>query len=78
LSTVIFALLGAPLGIRHQRSGVGAGFALSIGLTFAYMMLANFMAVYSRGGALSPFVASFTPVVLGGIAAIAAIWRKNR
>lgn len=78
LSTVVFALLGAPLGIRHQRSGVGAGFALSIGLSFGYMMLANFMAVYSKGGAIPPFVASVTPVLLGGIAAAFAIWRKNR
>lgn len=78
LNTVIFAMLGAPLGIRNQRTGIGSGFALSIALTFGYMMLANLMSVYSKGGAISPFVASFTPVALGLIAAAFAIWRKNK
>ncbi len=77
LSTIIFALLGAPLGIRNQRTGMGAGFALSIVVTFGYIMLANWMAVYAKGGAIPPFVASFTPVVIGGIAAFIAMWRKN-
>jgi lipopolysaccharide export system permease protein len=77
LGAVVFALLGAPLGIRNQRTGAGSGFALSIGLTFGYLMLANFMAVYSRGGALPPFVASFLPVAIGMVGAAVAIWRKN-
>jgi len=77
LGAIVFGLLGAPLGIRNQRTGMGSGFALAIGLSFLYMMLANFMAVYSRGGQLPPIVASFTPLVLGMIAAAVTISRKN-
>jgi lipopolysaccharide export system permease protein len=77
MSTIIFALLGAPLGIRNQRTGMGAGFALSIVVTFGYIMIANWLAVYAKGGAIPPYVASFTPVVIGGIAAFIAMWRKN-
>lgn len=77
LGAVVFGLLGAPLGIRNQRTGMGAGFALAIGLTFGYMMLANFMAVYSRGGVLPPVVASFTPLMIGIVAAAFTIARKN-
>jgi lipopolysaccharide export system permease protein len=77
LGTLVFGLLGAPLGIRNQRTGMGAGFALAIGLTFAYLTLTNFMAVYSQGGVLPPIVASFTPLILGMVAAAYTISRKN-
>ena len=77
LSVVIFALLGAPLGIRSHRAGVATGFALSIALSFAYLMIVNFMAVYSRAGHIPPYVASFAPVALGLIAACVTIYRKN-
>lgn len=77
LNVVIFSLLGSPLGIRHQRTGVGTGFAVSIGVTFLYIMVSNLLAVYSKSGAIPPFAASFTPVLLGGVAAALAIWRKN-
>lgn len=77
LACVVFGLLGAPLGISSRRSGKGSGFAISIGLTFAYLMLANFMSVYSRGGAIPPFVASFTPLLIGVVVAAITISRKN-
>lgn len=77
LSVVIFALLGAPLGIRSHRAGVASGFALSIALSFAYLIIVNFMAVYSKAGQIPPWLASFTPVVIGLVAAAWAIFRKN-
>jgi lipopolysaccharide export system permease protein len=77
LSVVIFALLGAPLGIRSHRAGVASGFAISIGLSFAYLIIVNFMAVYSRAGAIPAYVASFTPVLLGVAAAAITIYKKN-
>ncbi|MBX3118481.1 MAG: LptF/LptG family permease [Fimbriimonadaceae bacterium] len=77
LAAVVFGLLGAPLGIRNHRTGVGAGFALSVLLSFGYLTLANFMAVYSRSGLISPAAASFMPCVIGLVAAAITIWKKN-
>lgn len=77
LGVVIFALLGAPLGIRSHRAGVAIGFALSIALSFAYLTIVNFLAVYSRNGQIPPYVASFAPVALGLIAACVTIYKKN-
>lgn len=77
LSVVVFALLGAPLGIRSHRAGVASGFALSIALSFAYLIIVNFMAVYSKAGHIPPWAASFTPVVIGLVAAAITIYRKN-
>ncbi len=78
LSVVIFGMLGAPLGIRSHRSGVASGFALSIALSFAYLIVANFGAVYAKAGRIPPYAASFAPVVLGFVAACVLIYRKNQ
>ncbi|MBI5706168.1 MAG: LptF/LptG family permease [Armatimonadetes bacterium] len=78
LGVVVFALLGAPLGIRNARAGMAVGFALSVALSFLYLMLANFMAVYAKGGAIPPWLASFLPILIGAAAAGYAIYRKNQ
>lgn len=77
LGVVVFALLGAPLGIRNHRAGVASGFALSIALSFAYLIIVNFMAVYSKAGQIPPWLASFTPVVIGLVGAAVTIYKKN-
>lgn len=77
LGALVFGLLGAPLGLRNSRTGVGTGFAVSIVLSFMYLMIVNTLAVYSKSGAIPPWFASFAPVVLGLVAACVAIAKKN-
>ncbi len=77
LGAMVFGLLGAPLGIRNVRTGVGTGFAMSVLLSFGYMMLANFMAVYAKSGAVPGWLASFAPVMVGAVAAAVVIARRN-
>lgn len=77
LAALVFALVGAPLGIRNHRTGAAAGFWLSVLIIFGYMMLGNLMAVYAQGGALAPYLASFTPLAIGLVVAAVTIHRKN-
>jgi lipopolysaccharide export system permease protein len=77
LAALVFGVLGAALGIRSHRAGTATGFALAVGIMFAYMMLANFMNAWAMGGAIPPFVAAFTPIVLGLGAAVVIMWRRN-
>ncbi len=77
LAALVFGVLGAALGIRSHRAGTATGFALAVGIMFAYMTLANFMNVWAMGGVIPPFVASFTPIVLGLGAAVVIMWRRN-
>jgi lipopolysaccharide export system permease protein len=77
LSAMIFALVGAPLGIRNHRTGAATGFWLSVIIIFAYMMLANFMALWAQGGVIPAWAASFTPLAIGIIAAVFLIQRRN-
>lgn len=77
LAALVYGLLGAPLGIRNHRTGAASGFSISIGIIFAYITLANLMNVYAMGGRIPPYLASFTPLVIGTLAAAIIIWRKN-
>lgn len=78
LAALVYALVGAPLGIRNHRTGTAAGFWISVIIIFGYLMLANFMAIYAQGGAIPAWVASFLPLAIGlGVAAF-TIYRKNQ
>jgi lipopolysaccharide export system permease protein len=77
LAALVFALVGAPLGVRNHRTGAAAGFWLSVVIIFGYMLIANLMAVYVQGGALPAYVASFTPIAIGLMVSVIAIYRKN-
>lgn len=76
-AALIYALVGAPLGIRNHRTGAAAGFWLSVIIIFGYMMLANFMAITAQGGKIPAWMASFTPLVIGLVVAVVTIHRKN-
>ncbi|MBL8061262.1 MAG: LptF/LptG family permease [Chthonomonas sp.] len=78
LAAVVYALMGAPLGIRNQRSGGATGFLFAVIIIFAYFMLSNVLFITGQGGAFPAWFASFFPVVLGVIGAMAAIHYKNR
>lgn len=77
LAAFIFGTLGAALGIRNHRTGTAAGFALAIAIIFGYFTIANFMNVWAKNGLVPPYVASFTPIVIGLIASVIIIWRRN-
>ncbi|MBS1720722.1 MAG: LptF/LptG family permease [Armatimonadetes bacterium] len=77
LAAVIFGLLGAPLGIQNRRTGTASGFAISVGISFLYIMLANTLNTFAMNGAIPAFVASFTPLVIGLIVSCIIIWRRN-
>jgi len=77
LATFVYGMLGAPLGIRRNRTSAAAGFALAVAIIFAYITLINVLNVYSMGGVIAPVVASFTPIVIGLVAAAVIIRRRN-
>lgn len=77
LAAFVFGVLGAALGIRSHRAGTATGFALAVAIMFAYMTLANFMNVWAMGGVIPPYVASFTPILLGLGASFVVMWKRN-
>ena len=77
LAALVFGLLGAVLGIRNHRTGTAAGFALAVAIIFGYVMLANIVSVWSEGGIIPAWMASFGPLVIGLGATGVIMWRRN-
>jgi lipopolysaccharide export system permease protein len=69
LASVIFGMVGAPLGIRPHRGSKAMGFGVAIAIIFGYWVVYRWMYVVGQGGGLPPLVASFTACFLGLIAA---------
>ena len=78
LASLVFGFVGAPLGIRRQRGSAAAGFALSIVIIFLYWAMAQYLFIVGRGGSVSPVIASFLPDILGAIAGVIILWRRER
>lgn len=78
LAALVYSLVGAPFGIRQHRTGAAAGFWMAILIIFGYFLLGNVMGIAANGGAVTPFVASFSPLAIGMVVAIIAIQWRNR
>lgn len=61
---VILSVLGASLGVGHQRSGAGVGVALSVMVVFAYYVVMSFSRSFGEGGYLSPVLAAWAPNII--------------
>jgi len=77
LASLIFALLGAPLGIRPQRSSPASGFALSVAIIFVYWVMARYLVILGRG-VLDPLLASSLPNLIGAALALWLIRKKEQ
>ncbi|MDW8103499.1 MAG: LptF/LptG family permease [Armatimonadota bacterium] len=78
LASLVFGFVGAPLGIRRQRSTAASGFALSIVIIFLYWAFAQYLFILGRGGTISPLLASFLPNMLGAVAGVVILWKRER
>ncbi|HEX5044540.1 MAG TPA: LptF/LptG family permease [Candidatus Polarisedimenticolaceae bacterium] len=78
LASVVFALLGIPLGVARVRSGKGAGFALSLLVITVYWVLFTTLVNQSRFGRVSPWVGVWTANVVMLLWGAWAYWRLRR
>ena len=76
LATVVFVLIGAPLGTQPKRSGKGVGFGLSELLTFGYWTLLQVGMAMGKGGILPPMVGAQLPNLLGTAGALWLVRRR--
>jgi lipopolysaccharide export system permease protein len=77
-ASFVFALVGVPLGIQNQRTGKGAGFAVSIGVFVLYYVL--FVAAKTLGerGLLPPGPALWLPNLLLGGVGLYLFWQTTQ
>ena len=75
MASLIFTLIGVPLGLQPTRNSSSAGFAMSVIIIFLYYALMTMGNAFARGGVLPPMVAVWIPNIVG-IAAGAVLLRR--
>jgi len=74
-SALIFTLVGAPLGLRPQRTSRYTGWLLAILIIFAYYVLFTTLGSVARSGHFSPLLAAFLPNLIGLAAGSGLMWK---
>lgn len=64
LSCLIFAILGAPLGLQPNRSGSSIGMGLSFLIIFAYYVVMTIGGTLGQAGFISPALGAWLPNLL--------------
>ena len=78
MASLIFALIGVPLGLQPTRNSSSAGFAMSVIIIFFYYALMTMANAIGRRGALSPMLAVWIPNIVGLIAGLFLIRKASR
>jgi lipopolysaccharide export system permease protein len=74
-ASLIFVMLGAPLGSQTSRSGTSIGIGLSVVIIFVYYVLFAAGKAFAKGGYLTPFVGVWLPNLLIGAIGLWLIFR---
>ena len=78
MASLLFALIGVPLGLQPTRNSSSAGFAMSVIIIFFYYALMTMANAIGRSGALSPMLAVWIPNIVGLIAGLFLIRKASR
>jgi len=78
MASLIFALVGVPLGLQPTRNSSSAGFAMSVIIIFVYYALMTMGNALARSGALPPLLAVWLPNLIGLVAGAFLIKRAAR
>ncbi len=70
LASLVFALVGAPLGTQRQRSGSSIGLGISVLVIFVYYAIIAFTSGLGKGGVFPPFPAAMSSNIIFFIAGI--------
>jgi lipopolysaccharide export system permease protein len=72
---VVFAIVGASLGMRPQRTGAAIGFGLSVLIIFGYYLLLFICGALGQVEFLSPIAAAWLPNLIGVTAGLIILIR---
>ena len=78
MASLIFALIGVPLGLQPTRTPSSMGFVLSVVIIFLYYAVMTLANAIARSGAIPPIYAVWIPNVIGLIAGVILIYRASR
>ena len=68
VSTLVFGILGIPLGIRKHRTAKYWGFSIGLAVVVTYYLLRLGGEALAETGQLTPFIGTWTPNIILGVA----------
>lgn len=77
MASLVFAMIGTPLGLSPHRSSSSIGLGISIIIIFIYYIIMAVATALGQGGALAPALAVWIPNICGIIAGIFLIRRAS-
>jgi len=74
----VFGLIGAALGVRPQNTNKATSFGVCVGLIFSYYLLSFLTSSMGIWGILTPFLAAWSPNLLGLTAGTLLLVQSSR
>ena len=78
MASLIFAIIGVPLGLQPTRTPSSMGFAISVVIIFVYYAIMTLANAIARSGAIAPMYAVWIPNVIGLIFGMFCMWRASK
>ncbi|MBR1647138.1 MAG: LptF/LptG family permease [Selenomonadaceae bacterium] len=78
MASLIFAIVGVPLGLQPTRTPSSMGFAISVVIIFIYYAVMTLANAIARSGAIAPMYAVWIPNVIGLIFGMFCMWRASK
>ncbi|MBR2518325.1 MAG: LptF/LptG family permease [Selenomonadaceae bacterium] len=78
MASLIFAIIGVPLGLQPTRTPSSMGFAISVVIIFIYYAIMTLANAIARSGAIAPMYAVWIPNVIGLIFGMFCMWRASK
>ncbi len=76
-SSVIFALLAVPLGLRPHRSGRSIGFGMTVVVLLSYYVMISITLTLGESGRIAAFWAAWTPNLVVAATGAYLLWRSQ-
>lgn len=76
-SAVVSVLIALPMAIRFGKKGRAMGMALAIVAFFVYYVMSQAAAAFGGTGRINPYLASWLPNVVFGVAGLALLWSEE-
>ena len=78
MASLIFALIGVPLGLQPTRTSSSMGFALSVIIIFLYYAVMTLANALGRSGTIAPMYAVWIPNIIGLICGAFLLRRASK
>ncbi|MBP1764330.1 MAG: permease YjgP/YjgQ family protein, partial [Firmicutes bacterium] len=77
IASLVFALIGTPLGLSPHRSSSSTGLGFSIVIIFVYYIIMAVFTALGQGAAINPVVAAWMPNIIGLLAGFYLVKRAS-